>query len=215
MASHKTHEKPFGPLLESCAQLVRVAYEDRNRSLSQAAVLQSCLLIEAAANCCLLSLRLPRSLLDELDRLPALTKCETFLLIKKRGPATLDRSCPYYRGARELKRLRDLAVHPKTTGIEWKPDKRSFSGKAAATDFLRITKDPSSWTGEDAVVAFRTANAFLDNFLRERCKLSARSIRLLLLAPEDDEITDCWITNDSLTWAARQKKVPLRYAGVW
>ena len=209
------HEKGFGLILEATAELITEALTTTPYSaFASAAVLQSALLIEAAANCCLYELHLDKKLSDELDRLPSLTKFDLFLHIKSGGKKTLDRGASFYQDVRELKIIRDMSVHPKTSQITWsKVDEDSMVGKHDKSPRLGISLTHFSWSVDDAIKAFKAANKFLDNFFRDLCGLDDKVVRLLLLAPVGGDVEDIFLSTKELEELQKNYDIPLSYVG--
>jgi len=189
--------------------------ENSVRLAAQSAVFFSCLMLEAAANCCLLDLGFSRSLRDDFDKLPTLVKFDLYLAVKKRGRVSLDRGSQIYREARELKKIRDLTVHPKQTRVSWMlDDEGAGSGRANQTEVLGLSYSMAEWTSESALTAFRSANGFLNYFFRDICKANSRELRLMLFSPHGGDWTDVSVVNDVLKTLSRRYSIPLLYVGV-
>lgn len=211
------HEKGFGLILEATGELIAEAMNSSPYSaVASAAVLQSALLIEAAANCCIYDLRLGSKLSNELDRLPSLTKFDLFLLIRTSGKKTLDRGVPLYQDVKELKNIRDRSVHPKTSRITWtQVDNDNAIGAHERSARLGISLTNFSWSVDDAIKAFTAANRFLDNFFRELCGMHPKEARILLLAPlGDSALDDIFLSMKQLEILKESYGVPLSYVGV-
>lgn len=211
------HEKGFGVILEATAELIIEALKSSPYSaVASAAVLQSALLIEAAANCCIYDLQLNRKLSNELDRLPSLTKLDLFLLIRTGGKKTIDRGMSLYHDVTELKNIRDRAVHPKMSRIMWtQVDADNAFGEHEKTPRLGINLTNLSWSVDDAIKAFKAANRFLDSFFRELCGMSRKEVRILLLAPiGDDAVEDIFLSTEQLKNLQEDHGIPLTYVGV-
>lgn len=217
MTSTVEHEKGFGVILEATAELIVEALKSSPYSAgASAAVLQSALLIEAAANCCIYDLQLDSKLSNELDRLPSLTKLDLFLLIRTGGKKTIDRATSLYQDVKELKNIRDRAVHPKMSRIMWtQVDADNAFGEHEKTPRLGINLTNLSWSVDDAIKAFKAANRFLDNFFRELSGMSRKEVRILLLAPiADDAVEDIFLSTEQLKNLQEVHGIPLIYVGV-
>lgn len=217
MNSKTEHHKGFEGLLAATGELIAQAIEGSNYSaLASAAVMNSALLIEAAANCCIYELSLNNKLSEEVDRLPSLTKFDFFLLVKSGGDKTLDRGTNLYQDVKEIKKLRDLLVHPKTTKItrlQFDEDKQV--GQYDRSPRLGISLGNDHKSIDDAICAFKVVNMFLNDFFTNDCQLQAREIRLLLLAPlGDDEVTDWFVSIEELEMLQERFDIPLAYVGV-
>jgi len=88
----------------------------RMNRYARASVIAAALSVECAANCLIHSLELSATLRAELDKLPALAKVETFLLLSEFG--ALDRGRVEVQRMKELITARNEYVHPKVTAIE-------------------------------------------------------------------------------------------------
>lgn len=211
------HEKGFGVILEATAELIVEALKSSPYSaVASAAVLQSTLLIEAAANCCIYDLHLDSKLSKELDRLPSLTKLDLFLLIRTGGKKAIDRGASLYQDVQELKNIRDRTVHPKTSRIMWtQVDADNAFGKHDKTPRLGINLTNLSWSVDDAIKAFKAANRFLDNFFTELCSMNRKEVRILLLAPiGDDAVEDIFLSTEQLKNLQKNHDIPLSYVEV-
>ncbi|KAL0630452.1 hypothetical protein Q9L58_010701, partial [Maublancomyces gigas] len=103
------------------------------------------------ANTCLEHLDLNRSVHDEIDRLPALSKFDFYLRVRFKGKS-IDRSSQYVEWLRELKRLRDGLVHLKPHKVEWVGDpNEELSAEAVRTKNLDIAVNPKFWDQSDAI----------------------------------------------------------------
>src|SRR5580700_5759553 len=78
----------------------------------RSSILNTVLLFECGANCCINSLNLPGTYEADIDKLPFLSKYE-FFLGRANADATFDRGCKDVQASVELKSIRDHYVHPK------------------------------------------------------------------------------------------------------
>jgi hypothetical protein len=218
MAPRITYDKSFSGLLESTAELIVEAHTTPHGPVPQAALLYSTLLLESAANCCIWSLRLPGPFAGDIDKLPTFTKFDLFLLIWSRGKKKLDRGSRSFQDATELKGLRDLAVHPKKSRITWVKWDDDLGGEGVhdATERLKIPRSTAGWGLEQAISAFRTANAFLEDYFLNSCAMSQKQVRMLLLAEDgpDADGTDVFLASRELDFVAKNLGIPLRYISI-
>jgi hypothetical protein len=219
MATEIEYDKDFGELLEATTNLLHWSQTIKQRSISQAVVLFSTLLLEAAANCCLMSLKLPSSFYNDLDKLPTMSKFDFYLFTRSGGKRAIDRGAKYAQEAADLKVLRDCTVHPKRSRVVWTDiTDTERQGEKDVTARLKICRAMDGWTVQDALTCFRVANTFLEHFLLVDCKLTQRESKIILLAPIDElePVTEIsWHPDsDSLEYAARTWKIPLRYVGI-
>jgi hypothetical protein len=78
----------------------------------RSSILNSLLLFECGANCCIDSLNLPGPFHEDIDKLSFLSKYELFLT-HVNDKVEFDRGCREVQEAAELKAVRDAYVHPK------------------------------------------------------------------------------------------------------
>lgn len=179
----------FWELLEDSIYLLEEA-EDQDDgvltgSLSRASVVASLMLLEAAANTCVEGLGLERSISDEVDRLPIVSKFEVFLRIRFRG-RSLDRGSRPAQILRELKRVRDSYAHPKPDKVIWERWRDEEGGAAISdrTPVLDIAANPNHWQPIDAIAAMRGVHIFLSFFFRDLCRFRPSQVSSLLLSEE-------------------------------
>ncbi len=219
MATEIEYDKDFEELLETTATLLHWSQTLKQRSISQTVVLFSTLLLEAAANCCLRSLKLPSSFYNDLDKLPTMSKFDFYLFTRSGGKRAIDRGAKYAQDAADLKVLRDCTVHPKRSRVVWTDiTDTERNGEKDVTGRLKISRAMDGWRVQDALTCFRVANTFLEHFFLVDCKLTQRESKVILLAPivESDPVTEIYWhpDSDSLEYAARTWKIPLRYVGI-
>lgn len=157
---------------------------DASTTLARASVVATTLYIEACANCCLDHLDLPSRFADEVDRLSTAAKLEIFLRLKYPG-RTMDRSRVEYQGYSELKRFRDVFVHPRAQQYQWKSwseeESESFSPQ---TSLLGLPLIPSYCGPEVVPVALKASHAFMSYFFRELCRMRPLHVTGLLFSRE-------------------------------
>jgi hypothetical protein len=139
-------------------------------ALGRASLIASLFLLEAAANTCLESLQLERSVHDEIDRLPVSSKFEVFSRLQFRN-RRLDRSRREFAVLRELRQLRDAFAHPKSQKVvidRWTPDESITSSEQ--TRVLKVNRLHTFWGADDAVKVMRGVHDFLAYFFLHVCK---------------------------------------------
>lgn len=177
---------PFWPLLVDAIDLTnRSTVEDAPSRdvLARTSILCTCLLIEAAANCCIDALPHQMKLREALDKLPALAKLELFLNFTVAG-STLDRGDHRVQEVDELRKVRDSLVHPKRSvekvrSLETAPDIGELANELWPA--LRISRNPSRWAPNDAIRALGTVTSFLCFFFVDKCLLDAKQTASLLV----------------------------------
>jgi hypothetical protein len=136
-------------------------------AFARSAITNAALLIECVSNSCLGSLALPAKLLDELDRLPALSKLDYYLFARtskhiERGRRETDL-------AGDVLKLRDHIVHPKL-----KPGSIAGTGQEPYVDYgatkaLGIALDNREWTHQDGSKVATAATEFLHLYFLDWC----------------------------------------------
>lgn len=200
-------------LLVDVAALLNAAKANASRwygrACARAAVANAALLLECAANSCLFSLDLPRKLVEELDRLPVISKFDYFLFA--RTQSHVDRSRHEVQLAGEVTRLRDHLVHPKPNPgyvVEEVPEVKVEYGRTKA---LSIPWDVRDW---DHDVAHKVATAvlcFLRCFFLGWCGLTPGRVTGLLVAHEEQVIREearVWVTMPASELKTLQKWLP-------
>jgi len=180
------YERSFDMLLfDSIETLMRARefheFEEIHQTLSRSSVLSSLLILEAAANTCIESLDLGRSVLGEVDRLPTLSKFDFYLRTRFRD-RHLDRGISVVEGLRELKSLRDAFVHLKPHRTEWRYNGDSGTAESERTKFLGIARNPKFLDSSDAIQTMRGTHGFLKYFFKEKCKYGSMRVASLLFS---------------------------------
>jgi hypothetical protein len=113
----RCHLRSFEDLLYDGVHLLYLAH-DVDRELDnygyeftyiRSSILNTLLLFECGANCCIDSLDLPGAFEQDIDKLPFLSKYEYFLS-RVNGEGKFDRGCQEVQAAAELKAVRDKYV---------------------------------------------------------------------------------------------------------
>lgn len=216
MKEETTDNTGFYELFEPTADLLfDCVYENQGSEIS--VILQSMMLLEAAANCCLFKLKINRKLESELDRLPVFAKFDTYLLIKSSGKHSLDRGASACQDMHELIGLRNRIVHPKRFKTNWlieEGEHESGTGSYEKTERLKLATSCVGWLAEDSITVFRAVNNFIIYFFVETCGLSYQETRLLLLTTGDDGTEDIWVDSVRLQQLQRDLSIPLHIWGV-
>lgn len=169
-------ERSFWMLVEDSLLLIEASElnpgTELANSLARAALLNTLVLPEVVANCCIDDLRLENSVYKEVDRLSVVAKFDFYLRTKFRNKS-ISRGNRHVQSIGELKKLRDDYVHPKSRRVRWigDPDGEQ-TAERPLTPILGIAKNPRDWWHEDAVLAMRATHGFLAHFFKERCRYS-------------------------------------------
>ena len=176
---------------------------------ARSAIMNATLLLECTANSCLFSLSLPGKLMDELDKLPALSKLDYYLFATK--GTHIDRGSRVVELAADVIRLRDHVVHPKP-----KTGKLTGEGKDRFVDYgttkaLGIPFDVREWDHAAAKKVAEAVLGFLSKFFLEWCSLTKGRITALLVLREKALIqgdVSSYIQMSAAEHAILQKRIP-------
>lgn len=154
---------------------------------SRASIIASALSIECMANCLLDSIDVPKSLRDELDKLPPLSKVETTLRMK--GVSAFDRGRHEVQKAVDLIRVRNDYVHAKT--VAW--DAEVHEPKDADTEWmipfsiqgehwktLGIPKQATFWSKDASLAVLRVICDFFRYLLVEVMQADEEELHRML-----------------------------------
>lgn len=169
------------------------SYDEQNQRFARSSIISSLLLIECAANICIASLNLEKNILNEIDRLPILGKFDFYLRVNFRK-RHLNRGNHHIEIIKELKKIRDMLVHPKShkLEVEIQPD---GTGKAEAevTRNLEVAYDPSFWDDSQALIILKAVHEFLEFFFKQQCKFSSTKTSNLLFSRNEIPFADGFI----------------------
>lgn len=129
-------------------------------SCARASIINSTLVLECSANCCLDTLNITNSFKKDLDKLPALSKFE-FYLSNKFKDRNFDRGCNEIQNVAELKTIRDLIVHPKVQRIKWERiDEFRRQADFGTTEKLKLPRTIEEFHRNDALICLRVLCSF-------------------------------------------------------
>ncbi len=165
------------------------------RSCARASITSWALLLECVANSCLLSLALPNKLLEELDKLPALSKLDYYLFASARKH--IDRGCRETELAADAIKLRDHVVHPKPKSGHLVQGTETPYVDYGTTKSLGIPFDVLEWDHAAAHKIGEAVFGFLRKYFLDWCALSKSRITTLLVVREK-----AMIQGDTQSWAA-------------
>ncbi|NMF91000.1 hypothetical protein [Aromatoleum petrolei] len=153
-------------------------------AFARSAATNAGLLLECVSNSCIGSLALPTRLLEELDKLPALSKLDYYLF--SRTNKHIDRGCRETELAADVLKLRDHIVHPKL-----KPGSLAGVGEEQYVDYgatkaLGIALDNREWTHEDGKKVADAATAFLSLYFLDWCGHDKGNATRVLVCRERD-----------------------------
>lgn len=161
------------------------------------AVLLTVFSVEGAINSALHNIGLSSRLFKRIERLPFPEKIE-FIAREATEPkvSDFDQDIPEIADMLELIELRNEQAHPKNRKrkVSRAPGESDPHGKPAFKDVelqysprLKIVRASSAWTHQTAVSALRVADAFLDKYFVDLCRLKKKRL---------DEIFLCRFTGE-------------------
>jgi hypothetical protein len=150
----------------------------------RSSILNTLLLFECGANCCIDSLHLYRTFEEDIDKLPFLSKYEFFL--GRVAPNTqFDRGRSEVQAVAELKAVRDSYVHPKVKKKEYEQvGELVWDADFGKTSLLKLPKNPREWSCAHGVAALKAANDFFNLFLLIWCKFDSDTVCEILLGSD-------------------------------
>lgn len=217
------HLRNFENLLYDAVHLLYLAHDvdpeqDKHGyefSYTRSSVLNTLLLFECGANCCVDSLALPGTFSDDIEKLPFLSKYE-FFLSQIKPKQKFDRGCKETQAVAELKAIRDDYVHPRvrkklySKTDEWGADFGNWP-------VLQFPKDGNRWRSDHAVSALKATNDFFNLFFLSWCKFDTNTVCELLLNSDAAHIPaissiaiDCV---EGLDRAVREFKIDFKFMG--
>jgi len=159
----------------------------RMNRYARASVIAAALSVECAANCLIHSLELSATLRAELDKLPALAKVETFLLLSEFG--ALDRGRVEVQRMKELITARNEYVHPKVTAIEAVVEEPKDAGHEWHVPLsidgehwsgLQIPKKAMFWSNANSQTTLRAIAEFFRYLFVELMKSTSEQLHRIL-----------------------------------
>ena len=157
---------------------------EHSNSMARYSLLATAHFIEASANACVESLSLGNGFANDVDKLPFLSKFDLFCRIRRRG-SSIDRARHEVQQISEIKRVRDLFVHPKAQTLIWDQwDESGSIARCQRTPALDLPRIPSFCCTDDSINALRACHNFMAYIFQSLCKAS-RSTASTILFCED------------------------------
>lgn len=187
-------------------------------TLARASIVSSMLTLECAANCCVDVLPWPRCLLDDIDKMPALSKLEIFLKSRD-SEKMLDRGSEPTQMVEDLKGLRDRFVHPKVRRAEWTPVSDTTQTVDLGTSkALRLPLDTGFWGPKEAIVVLQAVTEFFNYFFIDLCELDSNQTCEILAGSGpvnlDHPASYQMDSIDELKRATEEWRIPFRFLGL-
>lgn len=177
---------------------------------ARASIINSTLLFECSANCCIDTLKISNSFKKDIDKLPAISKFE-FYFSSKFTDRNFDRGCTEIQNVSELKNIRNLIVHPKVQKTKWQRiDDYRRQADFGSTEILKLPKIIEEFHRDIALICIRVICSFLDHFFINLCNYDPEITKKILISSsefhEDPKIFEGTPDN----WSEDQKKWSLR-----
>ena len=167
--------------------------EDFSKAMARAAITNAALFLECSSNSCIQALNLPSKLVDELDKLPTLSKLDYYLFATT--GTHIDRGCRVVELAADILRLRDYVVHPKPRGGTLRGTPGTYYVDFGTAKALEIPLDTNEWNAKIARSIAVAAFAFAKMFFLEWSKKDKGQLTMILAGTEKAMIhrgARCW-----------------------
>jgi hypothetical protein len=194
-SSETYHLRGFEDMLYDAVHLLYLAHDvdiekDQHGydfTFTRSSILNTLLLFECGANCCIEALKLPGAFEEDIEKLPFLSKFELFLN-RIQPNANFDRGSEEVQAVAELKALRDSYVHAKVRKRQYSETDDLWNPDFGQTTLLKIPKNPAHWQSNHAVLALKSANNFFNTFFLSWCRFDTNTVCEILLGSRPAEI---------------------------
>lgn len=152
---------------------------------ARAAIVNCAVALECAANISLFSLNLSSKWKDRFEKTTILEKFETAEFLR-RGDGVFDAGVPTAQRMKELIKLRNDFVHPKTTthaatsSVDLDGNRVSTVVEVGTFEYLKFNHSYRVWDGDCALSTVRAVVGFLDQCFLEWCGLTPTETTALL-----------------------------------
>lgn len=192
---------------------------------ARASISASALALECGANCLISSTDASSGLLAELDKLPVVAKYETFLRFRD-ATNTLDRGRAEVQKIKELVKVRNDYVHPKTRHIKTDIGKHRAKGKLVEFPIemhsdtwkgLGIPKSDVFWSADNALSVVHAVTAFFSYLVFDLMEADPKEIAYLLqsrLEIDNVHIPNMYQEFESELKLAVEYGVDMRFLGI-
>lgn len=161
-------------LMEEALQVSGEKWTPREGLFARASILNSVLMLEAAANASIHTLNLSKPFFSDIDKLSVISKFEYFLQ-RTKPQKEINRGILPVQAAQELIGIRNSIAYPKPFVTEWKKkDERTFSADLGETQYLKIPKSFVYLKHKEALSALKAAMSFLSLFFKVLCEIPCR-----------------------------------------
>ncbi|HCI13249.1 MAG TPA: hypothetical protein DFK12_04640 [Gallionellaceae bacterium] len=213
-----TYDRAFMTLFVDGVHLLvaseNAADNDISNSFARGSLACTMMLPEVVANILIETLHLESSTFSDVDKMSAIGKFDFYLRTSFRS-RKLDRGMRPVQALQELKRLRDIFVHPKAQTVRWTPDKdSSHTGESDRTPLLDMSKNPTMWYSDDAIKAMRAVHEFFAYYFRDLCHFGKGRVSNILFSQDavpDKDIHTYHLFYRHFVEALRDWKVDISY----
>jgi hypothetical protein len=183
-----TYDRAFMTLFVDGVHLLQAseneADHDVSASFARGSLACTMMLPEVVANVLVETLNPESSTFSDVDRMSAAGKFDFYLRTAFRN-RRLDRGSREVQQLQELKRLRDVFVHPKPQQVRWTPAQdETHTGESDRTPLLDMSRNPMMWYSEDAIKAMRAVHQFFAFYFRVLCRYTKRDVSALLFSQD-------------------------------
>lgn len=188
MFSSYLSDQSFLQLLSDAIYFLRSSEIEEDKyhiqRFSRASILNSCLSIEAAANCCIYHLNCSKNYREEIEKLTSFAKLDLYVQTQK--GKIIDRGNIRFQKIKELKKIRDSFVHPKKIKIpasfsldEEKHERHvelKITFDSSPLSATKIDKSSLFWFSSDAKIALKCVLDFFDYYFLELLELESEEV---------------------------------------
>lgn len=177
----------------SDSNIVKLKKSERHSAFARASIINSALLLEAAANSCISSLKLSHDLYIDVEKMRTLSKFEFYLEHLREG-RSIDKGSGIVQKASDLITQRNSYVHPKHFRSKWeKINEGSIKVGLGESQFLKLPKTLWRCTHSHAESALKASFDFVSYFFRDLCGYSEHKTREIIFDNHDTQNPQKWI----------------------
>ncbi len=165
----------------------------RESAFTRTSVLNSALLLESAANCCIATLDISKALLSDIDKLRVINKFE-YYLEHVNNDKKIDRGLSITQQVTELVSIRNSIVHPKPYKSEWvKIEDKTKIVDLGETQFLKLPNSFWMCKSHHAEIALKASLNFLSYYFCDLCQYREHEVWKIILGSNDGQDPQKWI----------------------
>jgi hypothetical protein len=165
----------------------------RESSYTRGSILNSALLVESIANCCIGTLEISKPLFSDIDRLKPLNKFE-YHLEHVNKDLKLNRGSLVTQEVSELIGIRNSLAHPRPYKGKWvQIDDDRKTVDLGESPFLKLPNSFWFCRYHHAERALKASMNFLSYYFRELCQYSEHEVRSIIFSDHDIQDPQRWI----------------------